>query len=178
MARSAGLALAGFLASCSSPPPEAPQPGIGLHDVVVRTHTPSPPAEAAAHEVACSKGDVVMCHALALDHFYSPRSPEHDAAALAAFKKACDGGYAPSCNGMGVMYDEGRGVPKDEAKAAELYRSSCAAGASTGCEHLAFALEAGRGVAKDPAAATAAKTRSECLFEADVHDAGPCPALP
>jgi TPR repeat protein len=119
------------------------------------------------------------CHAAALDHYYSPASPEHDAAAVSFFKKGCDGGYAPSCNGLGVMYAEGRGVSKDDVAAVKLFRSSCAADASTGCEHFASSLDAGRGVAKDPALAELARARGRCVFEASLHpDAGACAPLP
>jgi TPR repeat protein len=152
--------------------------GSGTHQTT--THTPGDPEEQAAHEKDCNAGKMAGCHAAALDHYYSPASPEHDTAAVAFFRKGCDGGYAPSCNGLGVMYAEGRGVTKDEVAAVKLFRSSCAADATTGCEHYASALESGRGVAKDPTLAELARARGRCVFEASLHpdDAAVCAMLP
>ncbi|CAN5545216.1 hypothetical protein BH09MYX1_BH09MYX1_16310 [soil metagenome] len=152
--------------------------GSGTHDTT--THTPSDPEDQAAHEKDCAAGTMSGCHAAALDHYYSPATPEHDAAALRFFTRGCDGGYAASCNGLGVLYGEGRGVAKDEVQAEKLYRASCDADGSTGCEHLALALESGRGVAKDQAVADLARARGRCLFAQSIHapDAGACAPLP
>jgi TPR repeat protein len=143
-----------------------------------RTHTPSPPDEAAQHDAECTAGDAAACHAAALDRYYAP-SPENDVAALERFRKACDAGYAASCNGVGTMYAQGRGVSEDDVEAIRWYRMACASDSSTGCQHLADAYEAGRGVTKDAEAARIASERGRCLFEQLLqHDAGVCPALP
>jgi len=143
-----------------------------------RTHTPSPPDEAAQHDAECTAGDASACHAAALDRYYAP-SAENDTAALERFRNACDLHYAPSCNGVGTMYAQGRGVTKDEVEAIRWYRMACASDSTTGCEHLANAYEDGRGVAKDAEAARIARERGRCLFELSLqHDAGVCPAMP
>ena len=173
--RVAAALLAGAL-GCSGAATDGATPRV---ETVV-THTPSAPPSARDHAARCDAGDLVACHAAALDAYYAPSSPESDARALALFRKACDGGYAPSCNGVGVLQREGRGVPRDEAAAARMFRAACEKDASTACDHLADALERGAGVTRDPEAAARARARGRCVFEASsLHqgDLARCPGL-
>lgn len=170
--------------STATPTPEPSAAPVGVlrgsgTPAVVRTHAPSPPAEAAEHLDGCDKGDLAACHAAALDAYYRPRSPTTDRAAFDLFQKACDGGYAPSCNGLGVLHGEGRGVIKDPARAADLYRKACIGGGSTACQHLENALRDGLGVARSTAAADRARIRGRCLSQAmdDKKKVSSCPAL-
>jgi len=145
---------------------------------VFRTHASRPTAKTANSTRACDRGDLVACHAAALDAYYAPPTPETDARARDLFDRACEGGYAPSCNGLGVLYEAGRGVAEDPEAAVALYRRACEADGSTGCQHLADRLRSGRGIAKDARAAERAEARGHCLFEASLKkDARTCPSL-
>jgi len=162
------------------PRPAEPAPATtkGSASEVVRTHAPRPAARTADSTSACDRGDLVACHAAALDAYHAPPSPETDAHARDLFDRACEGGYAPSCNGLGLLYEAGRGVTKDPEAAVALYRRACEADGSTGCQHLADRLRSGRGIAKDASAAERAEARGHCLFEASLKkDARTCPSL-
>lgn len=174
---SSALALVLF-AGCAVGADEPARTTMPARATTVRTHEPRPPEQTVASTTACDAGDLVACHAAALDAYYAAPSTDSDARALALFQRACDGGYAPSCNGLGTLYDQGRGVPRDHVAAVDLFRRACASDGSTGCQHLAQALRTGRGAPKDEAAAARAEARGTCLFEASLAPSpAPCPDL-
>jgi len=131
------------------PLPAAPAP---------TTPPPSPDATAphlspGCAQVACDRGDLPQCVALARTYQHGDGVRIDVGRILELDARACDAGGARGCSDLGFHREHGVGAPEDLATAAEMYERGCDGNDPMGCHDLAVLDHMGTGRPKDAAAA-------------------------
>lgn len=106
-------------------------PGIAEQAAAVALEVDDP-ARLAAHEAACSLGNLCGCDSVA--QYLEPTDPER---ARALFTDACEAGLQVSCVNLGIALRDGVGGDADPERAAQLFATACEAGAPWGCANHA-----------------------------------------